>query len=98
MFDSENLHQAIGCDRSQHNSCDLPKSPGFFKAISGQEYRALTVISEILEGGIKGGSGKEREGRKKDVLQRRQFNMLAACNVEISFMRFGRGAPESRAR
>lgn len=39
-----------------------------------------------------------REGRERDVLERRHFNMLAACNVEISFMRFGRGMPESKAR
>lgn len=40
---------------------------------------------------------RERE-REKDVLEQRLFNMLAACNVEISFMRFGRGVPESKAR
>lgn len=39
-------------------------------------------------------SGKEGEG----VSEQWHFNMLAACNVEISFMRFGRGVPESKAR
>lgn len=36
--------------------------------------------------------------RGKDVLEQWHFNTLTACNVEIGFMRFGRGAPESVAR
>ncbi len=39
----------------------------------------------------------EQEG-DKDVSEQRHFNMPAACNVEISFMCFGRRVPESKAR
>lgn len=45
-----------------------------------------------------GGSDEGEKGSENDVLEQQHFNMLAACNVEISFMRSGRGMPESRAR
>lgn len=62
------------------------------------EYKTATTTNSVLKEEIASEEVEEEKDGERILRAAALFNMPAACNVEISFMCFGRGVPESKAR